>query len=96
MASDSDPLVTGKLTKKFLMELHEGLYLVSNIHHSPMKSIYAENVVSPNLREQQWRQIVETGANGRLCYVFRRKEDYCKYFSPLIAEMLIKDSQKRA
>lgn len=88
--SSEQPLKSGKLSKKFLMELDEGLYLVSNVHHTPLQSVFAETVDAINIREPQWRRIVELGANNRLCYVFKTKEDYQKHFNGPIVDLLLK------
>ncbi len=79
-------LFNEKLTKKFFMQLPEGLYLVSNVHqgttydHRPA----FEGVVGPlSKREQQWREIKEVSADRRLCEVFESREKYlasCRKF----------------
>ncbi len=91
MTSLTKPLKEGKLTKRFLMDLDEGLYLVSNIHPSPLKSIFAETVAARNLRESQWKRIVEVGANNRLCHVFYSSENYQEYYKGPIIDLLVKD-----
>ena len=88
--STGQPLKSGKLSKKFLMALGEGLFLVSNVHHTPLQPIFAETVAAANMREAQWRRIAEFGANNRLCYVFNTKEDYQKHFSGPIVDLLLK------
>ncbi len=75
------PIKTTLLTKKFLMELEEGLFLVSNTHNRHGSSIYAEVVSSVADREHQWKDIVAIHANQRLCHVFNTKEDYEVYFA---------------
>jgi hypothetical protein len=90
MVTSFEPVKRGKLTKKFLMDLKKGLYIVSNVHHSPMQSILAESVVDLQSREYQWKRIIEVGANGRLCYVFNSKADYEEYFNGPIVDLLIK------
>ncbi len=94
MVNGLEPLKKGKLTKKFLMDIEEDLYLVSNVHPSPLQSIYADKVASPDMREYQWRQIVEVEANNRVCYVFSSKEDYQKYFNGPIVDMLMEGAEK--
>ncbi|HUI46969.1 MAG TPA: hypothetical protein VL122_13410 [Nitrospirota bacterium] len=83
------PLHSGKLTKKLLINLAEGLYLVSNVGHTPLQPIFAEMVTALNMREAQWRKIVELGANNRLCHVFKSREDYQKYFNKPIMDLLM-------
>ena len=53
MPTADEALFRSKLTKKFFMELPDGLYMVSNVFHNPMQSIFAEEVVPPQLREDQ-------------------------------------------
>lgn len=89
--SSEQPLKSGKLSKKFLKDLDQGLYLVSNVHHTPLQSVFAETVALMNMREAQWRRIVELGANNRLCYVFKAREDCQKYFSGPIVDLLLKE-----
>ena len=72
-----------RLTKKFLMALSEGEYLVSNVHLFPGKPIFQEKVVTFSKREDQWNRIKSVLADQRLCYVYRNKSDYNvsnKYF----------------
>lgn len=69
-------LYRGKLTKKFFMQLPEGLYLASNIHDNRFQSIFEEVIASLNQREEQWKRVVSAGASQKLCCVFKTKEDY--------------------
>lgn len=69
-------LMDGRLTKKFLMGLPEGLYLVSNMILGPDKSIFSEKVAPLSEREEQWKRIAKVGADQRLCYVYRTEDDY--------------------
>jgi hypothetical protein len=88
--SSSAPLKSGKLTKKFLMGIEEGLFLVSNIGHTPLQPVLAEKVAPINNREYQWARIIEVGANNRLCHVFKSKVDYENYFKEPIVDLLTK------
>jgi hypothetical protein len=64
----------GKLTKRFLMELNSGDYLMSNVCFERGVPVY-DNWVQPfKLREEQWKAIVHLAADQRLCYVFSNKE----------------------
>lgn len=65
-----------KLTKKFFMQLHEGLYLASNIHDNRFQSIFEEEIAALDRREEQWKRIVFAKANQKLCGVFKTKKDY--------------------
>ena len=70
-----------KLTRKYLMGLPEGLFLVSNLGLSPMQSSFAEKVVPLNLRKDQWNRIIEAGVDQRLCHVFESEKEYTKWLS---------------
>jgi hypothetical protein len=63
--------VSAKLTKKFLMGLPDGAFLMSNVaNYSPFFSIYSAKISPLNGREAQWKKILGVGANGRLCRVW--------------------------
>lgn len=70
------PLYRCKLSKKFFMQLGEGLYLVSNLYETRYESLFAEEVSSQHYREQQWQRIVRAGVNDRICNVYRTEADY--------------------
>jgi len=70
------PIKTEKLTKGFLMELPEGVYLVSNVYEKKGKPAFAEKVSPLSKRNKQWERIVKAWANHRLCDVFKTKKDY--------------------
>ena len=64
---------SGKLTKRFLMDLPEGLFLVSNIGFDRFNPGFAEDLSPPSLRMEQWERIVKAGTDQRLCHIFRTK-----------------------
>ncbi len=77
------PVISGKLTKQFLLSLEMGLYIVSNVHdqvesgrHVPC---FREEVMIAEARDEQWERIKSAHANGRLCDVFACKSDYEAY-----------------
>lgn len=71
-----------KLTKKYLMSLPEGFYLMSNIFPTnPMQSRFAEKVAPLNLRKDQWNRIVKADVHQRVCHVFETEEEYKKWLS---------------
>lgn len=72
-----------KLTKKLLMELSEGLYLVSNCLRTTTESILAETVQPSPQRQTQWRRIVAVGAKGRLCHIFPSPQAAQTHFANL-------------
>jgi hypothetical protein len=69
-------LARGKLSKKFLMELPEIGYIVSNVGLTPDQRIFAEKVAPLSKREDQWRRIVSAGADQKLCMVFKNEKEY--------------------
>lgn len=73
------PVLEGNLTKKFLMQLEVGLYLMSNIGDKYRCPIYEGAIVAPNLRDMQWEKIKQVGAANRLCRVFKTKSEYVRW-----------------
>jgi hypothetical protein len=68
------PLQSGKLTRRFLMSLPDGHYLVSGCydHLGPgaYAPCFAEHVVPLAERDAQWERIKAAHANGRNCDLF--------------------------
>ncbi len=71
-----NPLKSGRLFRKFLMELDEGLYLVSNVKDTEGKPVIAEEVTLLSERDKQWKRITDTAAKYKTCYIFKDKKDY--------------------
>jgi hypothetical protein len=72
----------GTLTKKFLMSLPSGVFIVSNVGHSPVDPVFAEYVLSPAVeRERQWEKIMSRGCNGRLCTVFTSEQEAIEFIN---------------
>ena len=71
-----NPSIAGKLSKRFLLGLPEGVYLVSNVMDAPGQPIFAQTVVPVSQRLAQWQAIVDAGVNHRLCHVFKHPADY--------------------
>ena len=84
MAITGKEIFREKLTKKFLMGLSTNTYLVSNIGNTIDQPVYKGRVVAESKREDQWNELKEVGANGRLCNVFQNKADYEKWLSQII------------
>jgi hypothetical protein len=61
---------SAKLTKKRLMGLPDGLFLVRKRMITPTKSLFAETIRPGPHRLDQWQRIVAVGANVRLCHIF--------------------------
>lgn len=82
------PIYSGKLTKKAIMNFSEGSYLVSNCYSSyDRRPLIEERVVSLGEREALWEKAKSCGADGRLCRVFKKYEDYLAYSKMLEALM---------
>lgn len=65
-------LRSAKLTKKFLMSLPKGIYLMSNVAGQDRDSVFREYILSPlSEREKQWQRIKLAGADSRLCRLFK-------------------------
>ena len=73
------PILSGNLTKKFLLSLAAGDYLVSNVGEAPGQPMFAQTIKSKEQREAQWKDIVAARANGRLCHVFNSAKDYVAF-----------------
>jgi len=74
----SEPILSGKLTKKFLMSLPEGSFLVSNVGHAPGQPLFAESVLPMKVRPEQWERIIRVRADQRLCRVYARAKDFLR------------------
>ena len=68
-----------KLTKKFLMSLPEGRYLVSNCTDELGCPIYEGVVARSDVRDMQWEKLKQVRANQRHCHVFDSKIDYVEF-----------------
>jgi hypothetical protein len=79
----------GKLTKKFFLQIPEGLYLVSNIGWTPDRPIFEEKVLHNDNREGQWERILKRGVDQRLCYIFASKEDHEKWVKQFVTKKAI-------
>ena len=73
-AKPKPPVESGKLTRRFLMSLTDGHYLVSNCydHLGPGEYVpcFAEEVAQLAEREAQWRRIKDAHADSRNCNLF--------------------------
>ena len=80
----TDQTLHAKLTKKFLMGLPEGGYIVSNVFSKYNMPCFAEKVSSIANREKQWKEIVAAQANQLLCHVFKDEEQFSKWFDSIV------------
>lgn len=83
MSIDFQKSIGVKLTKKYFMELPEGVYLVSNVYEDNNTPAYADEVPPLFKREEQWKKIVKAYADQRLCNVFKTKKDYLGWFKTI-------------
>lgn len=58
-----------RLSRKLLMKLPAGAFVVSNGYRPFGGRLFAEPVGTPESRDAQWARIRTAGAAGRLCYV---------------------------
>lgn len=83
---------SAKLTKKYFMELPDGLFIISNrftpgfrpIYSDKVietRPIYAETVTRLSEREGQWKEIVKARVDQRICRVFKTKQHYKAWLS---------------
>lgn len=74
------PIDSGKLSKKVVMTIPEGSYLVSNCYSSFDRKPLIEEMIEFGVdRESFWEKVKSKGADGRLCHVFRKYDDYKAY-----------------
>lgn len=67
-------LITRKpLTKKLLLSLPKGSYLISNVGAPP---IFAEKLPPMNARDHLWKRLQKLGAAGRLCDVAWTEKEF--------------------
>jgi hypothetical protein len=83
MSIDFEKSIGVKLTKRYFMELPEGVYLVSNVYEDNNTPAYADEVLPLFKREEQWKKIVKSYADQRLCNVFNNKKEYLKWFNTI-------------
>lgn len=75
------PTKIQKLTKKQLIELAEGSYLVSHAVDEAGNPIFAQEVPSADKREDFWLKVRNASLNQRVCYLFQNKTEYVTFLS---------------
>lgn len=73
------PIRSRHLTKKFLLALPDGVYLVSGVGDAPGQPAFGETVSPLRGREAQWQRILSARVNNRSCEVFQSPADYMKF-----------------
>jgi hypothetical protein len=85
---EGDMGILQKLTKKFLFSLETGVYVASNSGNQTkdnrMVSVFHAYVPEPSEREDFWIQIKNAKADGRLCNIFKDKDEYFNNFENLM------------
>ena len=91
MTKEIEPLKRGKLTKKFLMDLPDNVFLVSNLFKRENAStkkfvpVFTEKVMPLPKRIYQWQKIKEASADQRLCHVFKTEKDAEKWLKQMFS-----------
>jgi hypothetical protein len=70
-----------KLTRKLILELPSGAFVVSNCY-SNLRSVFAEKMGPPATRLAAWNRAVAAGAAQRLCQVLWNEEEFITASSP--------------
>ena len=73
------PLKIQKLTKKQLMELEQGRYLVSHAVDEFGNPIFAREIPPADDREDFWLTVRDASLNQRVCYLFQDKTEYITF-----------------
>jgi hypothetical protein len=77
----TNEMMRAKLTKRFFLELPEGVFLVSNVFKDRMVPYFAEKISVIPDREKQWIKITELGVEQRLCYIFKDRHHFEKWLN---------------
>ena len=86
-----EPFFQGRLTKKALMSLPEGILLQSNVGDNPLTPTF-EGVLGPlETREALWRKLIELRVDGRTFRGFTTEESYDQDFAQRINALKLSD-----
>lgn len=69
------PLMNFRLSKTCFMDLLEGLFLISNQLNDQHLPVFYDFIAPKGLRGEQWKRIVLSCADNRMCYVFRSSDE---------------------
>ena len=69
-------ILLARLTKRFLLSLPAGWFLVSNVGYAPDKPVFAETVASHTDRQAQWARIRQAAVDQRTCHAFPDEAAY--------------------
>jgi len=74
---------TGKLSKRFLMSLPDGGYIVSNVVGKNSRPVLAEPLDPRNGREPQWKRIREKRVDQQTVHHFSHQAAYDRYLDDI-------------
>ena len=84
----TQPLQSGKHTRRFLFSLDEGLFLASGVAEALGKPSFSEYVAPLEERTEQWNRINEAWVDQRNCDIFESEERYRDYVRHWVPEAL--------
>ena len=74
--SSLQPFFRGRLTRKTLMSLPNGIFLQSNVYHDPLSPKFEGYLGPMETRESTWKQMKELEVDGRLFCGYVTEESY--------------------
>jgi hypothetical protein len=74
--SSLEPFFRGRLTRKILMILPDGILLQSNVCEDPLTPKFEGHLGPLKTRESTWQQMRELGVDGRLFSGYTTEESY--------------------
>lgn len=81
------PIEIRKLTRRFLLSLQTGQYIVSNVYEQDERGrnrpAFRESVAPAESRDAQWKKIKSAYADGRQCAVLASESDYEEFAKSL-------------
>ena len=81
-----DHLRGAKLTKRYLLSLPGGIFVMSNLVDDLMPSFFGICGFSGFGARKQWQRVVSSGCSGRLCRIFKTADQASAYLSKFIPE----------
>jgi Leucine-rich repeat (LRR) protein len=72
----ASPIFAGRLTRRILLNLPEGSFLLSNMLNSDLTPLLAEPIPSASSREEFWRKLSSEGITKAKSYVFKDASSY--------------------
>lgn len=75
------PLFHGSLTKRVLLGLPEGAFVMSGVTDDSGAPLFARTLPPVSAREQLWGSLKASGVAQRECYVFASARDYSVFLA---------------